>query len=90
MYKRQPTDDRGIDWVSYTIKQIEAAFRWYRPAIISSHRVNFCGHIDSENRRIGLSSLSELLTQILRRWPEVGFLAAHELAGLIAEVGKGR
>ena len=33
----EPTDDRGVDWVNYTLEQIEAAFRWNRPAIISSH-----------------------------------------------------
>jgi hypothetical protein len=44
----EPTEDRGIDWVAFTMKQIEAAFRWNKPANISSHRVNFCGHIDPE------------------------------------------
>jgi hypothetical protein len=43
----EPTDERGINWVDYTIKQIEIAFFWNKPAIISSHRVNFCGHIET-------------------------------------------
>ena len=80
----EPTDDRGIDWISYTLKQIEAAFRWNRPAIISSHRVNFCGHIDSENREKGLGALKVLLNRITDRWPEVEFMAANELGDLIA------
>jgi len=81
----EPTDDRGIDWISYTLKQIEAAFRWNRPAIISSHRVNFCGHIDPENREKGLGALKELLNRITDRWPGVEFMAANELGDLIAE-----
>src|SRR5699024_1947348 len=79
----EPTNDRGIDWPSCAIKQIEAAFRWNRPAIISSHRVNFCGHINEENRKTGLKALRELLNRIVSRWPEVEFMAANELGDLI-------
>ncbi|MDR8390263.1 hypothetical protein NC796_03865 [Aliifodinibius sp. S!AR15-10] len=79
----EPTENRGLDWVSYTLKQIEAAFRWNRPAIISSHRVNFCGHIDEENRSKGLSVLKQLLTEITERWPDVEFMAANQLGALI-------
>jgi len=79
----EPTEERGIDWVAYTMKQIEAAFRWNRPAIISSHRVNFCGHIDENNRKEGLRALRELLQKITQRWPEVEFMAANELGDLV-------
>ncbi|SHE34779.1 hypothetical protein SAMN05443144_101103 [Fodinibius roseus] len=82
----EPTEDRGVDWVSYAMKQIEAAFRWNRPAIISSHRVNFCGHIDPENREEGLHALKELLQKVTKRWPQVEFLAANELGALIGSV----
>ncbi|PAU94024.1 hypothetical protein CK503_10190 [Aliifodinibius salipaludis] len=84
----EPTDDRGVDWVKYTLKQIEAAFRWNRPAIISSHRVNFCGHIDEKNREKGINALSELLKKITERWPDVEFIAANELGDLILETKK--
>jgi hypothetical protein len=80
----EPTDDRGIDWVAYAFKQIEAAFRWNRPAIISSHRVNFCGHIDEKNRKKGIGALRELLKKITARWPEVEFMAANELGDLVS------
>lgn len=73
----------GTDEVTRTLSQIEAAFRWGKPAMISSHRVNFCGHIDPANRRAGLSDLKRLLDAILRRWPEVEFLSARELADRI-------
>lgn len=79
----EPTEDRGVNWVSYAMKQIEAAFRWNRPVIISSHRVNFCGHIDPENRKEGLRALKELLKKIIMRWPQVEFMAANELGALI-------
>lgn len=79
----EPTDPRGFDWVAYALKQIEVAFKWNRPAIISSHRVNFCGLIDPDNRKEGLRALGRLLKEIVRRWPDVRFMAAHELADLV-------
>jgi hypothetical protein len=65
------------------LKQIESAFFWNKPAIISSHRVNFCGHIDPKNRQKGLSDLKMLLQETVKRWPEVEFMAANELGELI-------
>ena len=84
----EPTEDRGIDWVDFTMKQIEAAFRWKRPAIISSHRVNFCGHIDPKNREKGLAALQRLLQEIVKRWPEVEFMAADEMAETLSNKRK--
>ena len=81
----EPTDDRGFDWIDYSFKQIETAFFWHRPVIISSHRVNFCGHIDPENRKIGIESLKQLLNRIVKKWPEVEFMAANELGDLISK-----
>jgi hypothetical protein len=81
----EPTENRGIDWVNYTLKQIEAAFRWGKPAIISSHRVNFCGHIEPKNRQKGLEALKELLKKIVERWPDVAFISVAELVRQIQE-----
>jgi hypothetical protein len=80
----EPTRHKKFDSVDYALMQIEAAFRWNRPAIISSHRVNFCGHIDETNRKIGLDALRDLLQCIVKRWPDVEFMAANELGDLIA------
>ncbi len=81
----EPTEQKGIDWVAYAMKQIETAFYWNRPAIISSHRVNFCGHLDENNRKIGIESLQLLLSKIVQQWPDVEFMASHELSELIAK-----
>lgn len=79
----EPTEDRGINWVEFTMKQIETAFRWNKPAIISSHRVNFCGHIDENNRNKGLKTLKNLLDEIVKKWPDVEFMSADELGEYI-------
>lgn len=81
----EPTEERGIDWVSFCLKQIEIAFKWKQPANISSHRLNFCGHIDPANRKTGLTSLKKLLVEIVKKWPDVEFMTSRELAGILTK-----
>lgn len=84
----EPTEERGLDWLTFTMKQIDTAFRWNKPAIISSHRVNFCGHIDEANREKGLKSLKSLLDSIVAKWPNVEFMTADELGECIEKKRK--
>lgn len=72
-------NDRNIDWAEFTFKQIQAAFFWGKPAIISSHRVNFCGHIDGENRKKGLGVLRTLLQKVVKKYPDVEFVSVDHL-----------
>lgn len=74
----EPTDSgyRGID---LTLRQMEAAFRWNKPAIISTHRVNFVGGIDIANRDQGLLELRKLLKAIIKRWPDVEFMSSQDM-----------
>lgn len=81
----EPSYKTGIDWVNFTLKQIEASFRWNKPAVISSHRVNYCGHINEDNRKTGITGLSELLKQIVKRWPDVEFMSANKLGDIITK-----
>ncbi len=79
----EPSGPKQFDWVPNVLKQVEVAFRWRKPAIVSSHRVNFCGHIDEKNRTEGLRQLQELLKQIVRIWPDVEFMSTAEMAHAI-------
>ena len=79
----EPTDNPRIDNVQKALNQIEAAFFWNKPAIISTHRVNFCGHIERENRDNGLEQLNFLLKSIVRKWPDVEFMDTDELGSLM-------
>jgi hypothetical protein len=81
----EPTHDRGFEWVDYALQQIAAAFRWHRPAVVSSHRVNFCGHISPENRKKGIDALRQLLKEIVVRWPDVEFMSSGELMDMVKE-----
>lgn len=74
----------NYDWLNYCLKEIEIAFRWHKPATISSHRVNYIGYLHPENREKGLKALSKLLSEIIKRWPDVEFMTSVELGDLIA------
>lgn len=74
----------NYDWLNYCLKEIEIAFRWHKPATISSHRVNYIGYLHPENREKGLKALSQLLGGIIKRWPDVEFMTSVELGDLIA------
>lgn len=79
----EPFQERGIDWVQYSLEQIGTAFTWGKPAILSSHRINFCGNICPENRKKGLFQLKKLLKEVVKRWPEVEFISADQLGSII-------
>jgi hypothetical protein len=74
----EPTDPayRGI---CHTLRQIETAFRWGKPAIISTHRVNFVGGIEEKNRLKGLFELKLLLKEIINKWTDVEFKSSENM-----------
>ncbi|WP_207423848.1 hypothetical protein [Desertivirga brevis] len=65
------------------LKEMETAFFWKTPAIVCSHRLNYIGSIDPDNRAENLLLLNTLLTQIVRKWPEVEFMSSDQLGRLI-------
>jgi hypothetical protein len=79
----EPCSGGKSDAVGTALSEIESAFAWKKPVIISSHRVNFGGHIDPSNRERGLQQLDELIGRILKRWPAVRFLSVDQLVEMI-------
>lgn len=69
--------------VEDTINQIERAFKNKKPAIISSHRVNYIGFIDAENREKTLNYLFDILNKILIKWPDVEFMTSEDINTLL-------
>jgi hypothetical protein len=70
--------------IDHCLKDINSAFRMHKPAIISSHRLNYVGYIDSTNRNENLKLLSELLKSILKNWPDIEFMSSVKLASIIS------
>jgi hypothetical protein len=83
----EPTMNYQTNWINSAVDQISAAFKWGKPAVISSHRVNFAGHIDPKNRKIGIEALRLLLKAINNRWPETEFITVNQLNKIMEEQG---
>lgn len=75
----EPSFCNRSDWVGYCLNRINTAFRWQKPAIICSHRVNYIGNISRSNRENGLRQLDDLIKKILIRWPDALFISSNEL-----------
>ncbi|MBQ9784241.1 MAG: hypothetical protein IJW29_01950 [Clostridia bacterium] len=65
------------------LEQIDHAFQKHVPAIISSHRLNFIGSINPNNRTFGLESLKTLFEQVLKKHPDVVFMTSDQLGAMI-------
>lgn len=79
----EPTQYPKIDSINSCLMDISNAFFWRKPAIINSHRLNYIGFINEENRNRNLSSLKQLLERIIKRWPDVEFMTSQSLGQLI-------
>jgi len=81
----EPYKNDGLDWVNYCLDRIEIAFRWHKPAIISTHRLNFIGNLVKINRGKNLELFRFLLKQIVQKWPDIEFKTSDQLGDLIAK-----
>ena len=70
--------------VTQCLKEINMAFIMNKPAIISTHRLNYIGSLSEVNRTSNLKMLNELLTGIKKMWPDVEFMSNVELGKIIA------
>ena len=73
----------GKDWVDSCLNDIKIAFRWNKPAIISSHRVNYIGTLNPSNRDRGLHQLTRLLKEIIKNWPDAEFMTTPQLGAMM-------
>ncbi len=79
----EPTLLPGFDYVSDCLNRIDIAFKNKKPAIIGSHRLNFTGLINPDNRDKNLKSLTELLKKIKTSWSDVEFMSSDMLGDTI-------
>jgi hypothetical protein len=80
----EPSIDKSSDHVGECLNRINIAFRWKKPAIISSHRINFMGSLNEENRTQNLELFRNLLQRILKIWPDVEFVSSDQLGDIIS------
>lgn len=76
----EPFDKRFKDWSNKAFYGVYLAFLMGRPAVISTHRINYVGYIDPKNRDNGLTQLRKLLRKIVNKWPDVKFISTDQLS----------
>jgi hypothetical protein len=71
------------DPVGHCLSDMAIAFRMHKPAVITSHRINYVGFIDETNRDRSLKMLDNLISSALKKWPDIEFFTSSELGELI-------
>lgn len=80
----EPATGNNKDWIVPMLMAVKSSFHWRKPAIISTHRLNYIGRIHSENREKNLKMLEDLLNRIISNWPDVEFMTSDQLGAIIA------
>ena len=75
----EPSMNSNRDWVNTCMAQIKAAFIMRKPAVITSHRINYIGFIEPKNRDHSLRNFDILLNRITQKWPDVIFTTTDQL-----------
>ncbi len=81
----EPSENTNINWVQNCINEIQTSFILSKPAVISTHRVNFMSRINKDNRDNSLNDFKKLLQEIIKKWPKVEFMSTTELGNLITK-----
>ena len=79
----EPFSDPFKDWISSCLNEIQIAFLWNKPAVISMHRVNFVGSLNPQNRTNNLKQFSILIDSINKKWPQVEYMSTVDLVKTI-------
>ena len=79
----EPYKGDAIDWTAECLNRVSIAFKCRKPAIISTHRLNFIGSLDMSYRDKNLEKFKALLISIKKNWPAVEFMSSDELGQLI-------
>lgn len=73
------------DVVETVLKQVQAAFRWNKPALINTHRINYVAGRGNKTRDNNLKALKRLLNEILKKWPDAEFMGVGEFSKFMNE-----
>jgi len=82
----EPSNFPNFDWVNDVLSRAKIAFPMGKPLIIGSHRLNYIGFIDENNRNRNLPLLKLLLVSLFKRWPDIEFMSSDELCSLINKI----
>ncbi len=84
----EPSTKENFDFVDDCLHRIDLAFKWGKAANICAHRLNFIGSIHPLNTDTNLPQFKKLLSEIVKRWPDVEFITSEQLGDIIVSENK--
>jgi hypothetical protein len=78
----EPHSKMKSDWIDTCLKDIQDCFSSEKPAIISSHRINFVNS-KSEYNGFGTHKLGQLLRSIISKFDNIEFMSTKQLIELM-------
>ncbi len=72
------------DPADHCLHGMEVAFRMKKPAVISSHRINYAGFIDVRNRDRTLAMWRQIFARAMKKWPDLEFTTSDRLGDQIS------
>ena len=65
--------------VDNALLRVSEAFKFGRPAIVCSHRLNYVSGLNVKNRDFSLKLLKQFLKRVVKNWPDIEFQSARDL-----------
>lgn len=81
----EPSNQGMSGQLSTALERIDTAFRWNKPAILSTHRINFIGGLDEKNRDENIKEFRALLKAIVSKWPNIEFMSTQDLIKVMTQ-----
>lgn len=75
----EPSRSQDMNYWKKSFSQIQSLFEKGRPAIVSTHRVNYVGSISESNSKKSLIQLDKLLRAINKAYPNVVYMSTAQL-----------
>ena len=69
--------------LNQSLFEIKAAFQMGKPAVVTSHRLNYIGVLSRNHREKNLEELRKLLQKVIIQHPDVEFISSTQLVNLM-------
>lgn len=84
----EPSRDWHYDWERSILNEAEYAFKWGKPLVLNSHRVNYVGGVDQGNRENTLKLLKKIVKTLQAKYPNLEFMSSDQLGDYIKSTQK--
>ncbi len=82
-FEPTPIPKTNAQNIDQCLMEMDIAFKMGKPAVVTSHRLNYVGFIDADNRDRSLKMLRKILSASVKRWPDIEFMSSDELGRLV-------